>query len=69
MKTIVQDVKRKEVELTEVFVGSRMMYVVQSEAKTGFHVVDPFMVITVEDQPTKQNAVDAAIKALTPSTN
>ena len=65
MKVIVQDVKRKEVDLTEVWVGQRLMYVVESETNSGFHVVDPFMVIATTDQPTKQAAVDSAIKALT----
>lgn len=67
MKVVIQDVKRKEVDLTEVFVGSRLMYVVESETKDRFHVVDPFMVITVEDQPTKLDAVVAAISAVLPN--
>ncbi len=68
MKVVVQDVKRKEVDLTEVFVGSRLMYVVESETKDRFHVVDPFMVITVDDQPTKLDAMLAAVHAVLPKT-
>lgn len=65
MNVLVQDVKRKEVDLTEVWVGQRLMYVVQSETNDGFHVVDPFMVLPMVNQPTKESAVNSAIKALT----
>ena len=60
------DVKRKEVDLTEVSVGTRLMYIVADTESDAWNIVDPFMVISLPSQPTKPDAILTIVHALVP---
>lgn len=66
MRVTVADVKMKEVELTEVWVGSRLMYIVADDASDQFHIVDPFMVHSLGMAPNKTDALATIVQALVP---
>lgn len=67
MRVTATDVKRKEVELTEVTVGSRLMYIVADTDSDQWIIVDPFMVISLPPQPTKLDAMLTIVHALVPN--
>ena len=66
MKVTVTDVKRKEVELTEVMVGTRLIYIVADTESDQFHIVDPFMVYSLGMAPNKTDALVIIVQALVP---
>ena len=67
MKVTVTDVKRKEVDLTEVTSGTRLMYIVADTESDLWNIVDPFMVMTLPSQPTKLDAMLTIVHALVPN--
>ena len=67
MKVTVTDVNRKEVALTEVTVGARLMYIVVDTESDQWNIVDPFMVISLPAQPTKLDAMLTIVHALAPA--